>query len=1185
MRDYSTSFGRSLRVLGLSLGLSGLTIGAGRAQSPTPGLIFKPATVGTPGSAVLDPNGDGYVSATAKGFTTAAGDIGAQSEIPYRYLPQVAAAEPNADLRVGPSNKFTDFADVPGGGAAVGFYVDANSNYLFRFRLGGAAPNAKGYSIAIDTDNKFGFSGPNADPNAVAHNPGFEMEIVLDTNFGVRLYNLDGLATPTGTGPANSLVELPYESYAQKAIAVTTNGGDLDVFYDFYIPLATIQQYFGAQTYFNSTGTTAVPFSLSTSLRMVANTLIAPHSITQYQSVSDIGGLNDASYPNPDNAFAALIAGATPTTGAALPSTSGNAIPARSAAPVVSTPLQTAATTVNGTSAEPVGTTITVYVNGAAQSTTTTVQSGGTWSLAGLPALASGALVKATATATGKSQSDFSNEVRVSSTGTTCATALPSAPTCLDASGRGVQGSAPVGYSVYLHYLDGSLVPTTLTTNPIVVPSTGSYLFTSKGGNSTTCSSGQPNLFGGSYFITQAASSSGCESAGYQFCVGTATTATPVVTSARPITPGTTSLTGTATAGASVLLYYDGSLYSSTTATGGSYTFSGSTLPALATGHTVTIYATVNQTGSTTGSCQSAGVALNVVTARAVTPPAVNNPLVAGATTVRGTSVEAAGSVITLTTYTSTNGTGTAAATYTTTVQSNGAWATTLTALTSGSVKATVAPADYGTSNFSNVVAVQTQTASVPVITGTYTEGGTAVSGTSGAAVGSVITVYLDGDVLGTTTVASGGTWSLTGLSNGTGVSPNTAYPALYAGGVLTSTATESGKLASSASGGTTVGCAPLTDKTFATSAICQNQTASFTVANVAPGVVYSLQDATGGSNVQTGVSRVGTSAGTLTIPTSVFATAGTFAIKLNAFVVGATSCNQTTDASVPLTVNPLAVDKAVSTPYSTVGPNNAGTTIDVASSQTGVSYQLVDITAVPNANVGSPQTGTGSTLSLPTGPITANTTYAVTAVTSAGCTNRLSQTQQVRYSPTPLPVVLVAFEAAARPPAAVLSWRTASEQRSAYFDIEHSADGQHFSYCGRVAAAGSSAQLRTYAFTDASSTRRGRQVYYRLRQVDTNGDATYSPVRLVAFAEAAPPALVLYPNPATATLTLDLAGLPTDTYTVVVLSATGQLVSTRQLAGGQAHGLSVAALPIGLYVVRVLGTTFSVANTFTKTN
>nr|GFD55394.1 hypothetical protein [Tanacetum cinerariifolium] len=93
MGNYATPLCHALRILCLGLGLSSITIGASKAQSPTPGLIFKPATAGTPGSAVLDPNGDGYVSASASGFSTGTGDIGSQSEIPYRYLPQVTAAE------------------------------------------------------------------------------------------------------------------------------------------------------------------------------------------------------------------------------------------------------------------------------------------------------------------------------------------------------------------------------------------------------------------------------------------------------------------------------------------------------------------------------------------------------------------------------------------------------------------------------------------------------------------------------------------------------------------------------------------------------------------------------------------------------------------------------------------------------------------------------------------------------------------------------------------------------------------------------------------------------------------------------------------------------------------------------------------------------------------------------------
>jgi len=1155
----------------LSVLLAGLSPGRASAQTPTPGIIFKPATAGTPGRAVLDPNSDGYVSATSAGFTAAAGDVGSQSEIPYRYLPQAISVEPNADLRVGPSNKFTDFADVAGGGNSAGFFVDANGNYMFRFRLGGAAPNSKGYSIAIDTDNKFGFSGPNADPNAVAGNPGFEMEIMLASNFGVRLYNLDGTASPSGSGPDNSLLELPYASYAQKAVAVTRNNSDLDVFYDFYIPLATIQNAFGAQTYFNPNGTSAVPFSLNTPLRMVANTIIAPHSVTQYQNISDIGGVRDSDYPSADLAFIKLIDGATATTGAGVSTTPGTTIPGRTAAPVVSSPLLKGTTTIRGTSAEAAGTVITVYVNGTALGTTTTVLSDGTWTLTGTPALATGDLVKATATAPNKSASGFSNEVRVGNTAA-CATAAPSVGCSSD---RGVFGTATPGAQVYLRFPDGTLVPSggnkQIDSNPLTADSNGNYYFSSKGGNNGSCNTGQTNVLSGTFLVSQVAGNGGCESAATAVCVGTAaTTASPVVTTARPITASTSSLAGTAPDGATVTLTVDGSRFSSVTATGGNFTFSGAALPTLSAGRVLTLIATLNSTA-----CSSQPVTLNVVTARTVVPPVVSSPLISGATTVTGTSTEAPGSTITLTTYANTNGTGTATTSYTTTVQANGTWSVSVTALAANtSVKATVTPVDYGASGFSNVVPVQAATTSVPVITGTYSERGTSVSGTSAAAVGSVITVYIDGgDPIGTTTVQAGGTWTLTGLSDGSGAGA-AAFPTLYAGGLLTATATETGKLASAPSSAVQVGCANIATKSLSASPVCVNNAATFSVPNADAGIIYSLQDATSGSDQPTGVSLLGTSTGsTLALTTGVFTTAGTYPIKVNAFSIGAINCS-VTSPSFSLVVNPLPLSRSVSAQNSTLSTSDAartGTTIIVQSSQTGVSYQLVNTSVNPAQNVGAAQNGTGNDLNLPTGRVStarSSTTYAVVGTTTPGCSQTVGN-QTITYA-GPLPVELTYFAASAVEGSTVLTWRTAQEKNNHHFAVERSVDGTTFTTVATVAGQGSSMQPHDYQATDAGSRRLGSLLYYRLQQVDDDGTAAFSPVRTVQFAGAAGSVAVLYPNPTTGAVKLSLATLPAGTYTVSVLNATGQLCYAQPLAAGQTHDLNLAALPAGIYLVRI---------------
>lgn len=157
------------------------------SAAQTPGLIVRPA--GTATSAVLDPNQDKYTSADATGFT--ANDI-TSSEIPYKLIPALLP-EPTGDLLRGPDGKFSDIVKTFDGS---GFYMYSNTvagNLYARIRMGGIVSGSKGYSVLLDTDLKFGATGPNADPNFKPRtngnngNPGFEFEIVYETNFRVAI--------------------------------------------------------------------------------------------------------------------------------------------------------------------------------------------------------------------------------------------------------------------------------------------------------------------------------------------------------------------------------------------------------------------------------------------------------------------------------------------------------------------------------------------------------------------------------------------------------------------------------------------------------------------------------------------------------------------------------------------------------------------------------------------------------------------------------------------------------------------------------------------------------------------------------------------------------------------------------------------------------------------------------------
>jgi len=170
-----------------------------------------------------------------------------------------------------------------------------------------------------------------------------------------------------------------------------------------------------------------------------------------------------------------------------------------------------------------------------------------------------------------------------------------------------------------------------------------------------------------------------------------------------------------------------------------------------------------------------------------------------------------------------------------------------------------------------------------------------------------------------------------------------------------------------------------------------------------------------------------------------------------------------------------------------------------------------------------------------------------------------------------PLPVTLRTFMAVAEGPAARLAWATASEVNSAYFAVERAAEGSAFAELGRVAGQGTSAAGATYTYLDAAAARTGTTVYYRLRQVDADGAATYSPVRALRFGAAA---VALYPAPAGATATLDLTALADSPQDVTILDLTGRTLARYALAGGRAHPLDLRSLPVGVSLVRVAGYT-----------
>jgi len=96
----------------------------------------------------------------------------------------------------------------------------------------------------------------------------------------------------------------------------------------------------------------------------------------------------------------------------------------------------------------------------------------------------------------------------------------------------------------------------------------------------------------------------------------------------------------------------------------------------------------------------------------------------------------------------------------------------------------------------------------------------------------------------------------------------------------------------------------------------------------------------------------------------------------------------------------------------------------------------------------------------------------------------------------SPLPVELISFDGIRTPNGNLLIWKTYTEYNSDYYLIERSTNGEfdENSVIGRVGAAGNSSEVFAYTYTDSTPPQSIN--YYKLIQVDINGDyQEYGPI------------------------------------------------------------------------------------------
>ena len=126
--------------------------------------------------------------------------------------------------------------------------------------------------------------------------------------------------------------------------------------------------------------------------------------------------------------------------------------------------------------------------------------------------------------------------------------------------------------------------------------------------------------------------------------------------------------------------------------------------------------------------------------------------------------------------------------------------------------------------------------------------------------------------------------------------------------------------------------------------------------------------------------------------------------------------------------------------------------------------------------------------------------------------------------------------------------WTTPGELKNERFEVERSTNGTHFSTVGTVSGNGTTNDRKDYRFTDPLPA--GSSIfYYRLKDVDVDGKASYSKiVALRLEADRNMNSFVVYPNPFSTNLKLQVKADGESSLTVNIYNALGQREISRKL-------------------------------------
>ncbi|MBI5917593.1 MAG: T9SS type A sorting domain-containing protein [Bacteroidetes bacterium] len=170
----------------------------------------------------------------------------------------------------------------------------------------------------------------------------------------------------------------------------------------------------------------------------------------------------------------------------------------------------------------------------------------------------------------------------------------------------------------------------------------------------------------------------------------------------------------------------------------------------------------------------------------------------------------------------------------------------------------------------------------------------------------------------------------------------------------------------------------------------------------------------------------------------------------------------------------------------------------------------------------------------------------------------------------SPLPVEMFSFTGKKQGEEVLLNWRTASETNNEGFQVQRSGDGKNWNDIAFVPGHGTTLETQSYTYTDERPLPGTN--YYRLRQLDFDGNFEYSPTVSVAVKQGGG-GIHLFPNPTSGNVTLALETEYSGEATLTIYDLMGRQVKTQALSleGGPLRtGVDLLGLPGGVYLLEM---------------